>query len=241
RAILGSGDGALLAGVRRAVSAGEALPAAVAERYHEVVGRPLIDGIGSTEMLHVFISAADDAARPGATGVAVPGFRATVLDLDGRPVPDGTPGLLAVQGPTGCRYLGDPRQADYVRDGWNLTGDTYVRDAEGYFRFVARSDDMTVSSGYNIAAPEVEEVLLTHPDVADCAVVGTPDPDRGSVVTAFVVPRPGAEAGPDLVHALQEHAKAVAAPYKYPRRVRFVDALPRNASGKLQRFLLREG
>ncbi|MFG1643896.1 AMP-binding protein [Amycolatopsis sp. NPDC049252] len=241
RAILGSGDGPLLAGVRRAVSAGEALPAAVAERYREVVGRPLIDGIGSTEMLHVFISAADDAARPGSTGVAVPGFRATVLDFDGRPVPDGTPGLLAVQGPTGCRYLGDPRQADYVRDGWNLTGDTYVRDADGYFRFVARSDDMIVSSGYNIAAPEVEEVLLTHPDVADCAVVGTPDPDRGSVVTAFVVPRPGAEAGPDLVHALQEHAKAVAAPYKYPRRVRFVDALPRNASGKLQRFLLREG
>jgi 2-aminobenzoate-CoA ligase len=241
RAILGAGDGPLLSGVRRAVSAGEALPAAVAEQYRDVVGRPLIDGIGSTEMLHVFISAADDAARPGSTGVAVPGFRATVLDETGRPVPDGTPGLLAVQGPTGCRYLGDPRQADYVRDGWNLTGDTYVRDADGYFRFVARSDDMIVSSGYNIAAPEVEEVLLTHPDVADCAVVGTPDPDRGSVVTAFVVPRPGAEAGPDLVHALQEHAKAVAAPYKYPRRVRFVDALPRNASGKLQRFLLREG
>jgi 2-aminobenzoate-CoA ligase len=241
RAILGSGDGPLLAGVRRAVSAGEALPAAVAEQYREVTGQPLIDGIGSTEMLHVFISAADDAARPGSTGTVVPGFRATVLDLDGHPVPDGTPGLLAVQGPTGCRYLGDPRQAGYVRDGWNLTGDTYVRDTDGYFRFVARSDDMIVSSGYNIAAPEVEEVLLTHPDVADCAVVGTPDPERGSVVTAFVVPRPGAQAGPDLARALQEHAKAVAAPYKYPRRVRFVDALPRNASGKLQRFLLREG
>lgn len=211
----------------------------MAEQYRDVVGRPLIDGIGSTEMLHVFISAADDAARPGSTGTVVPGFRATVLDGTGHPVPDGTPGLLAVRGPTGCRYLGDPRQADYVRDGWNLTGDTYVRDAEGYFRFVARSDDMIVSSGYNIAAPEVEEVLLTHPDVAECAVVGTPDPERGSVVTAFVVLRPGAEPGPDLAHALQEHAKAVAAPYKYPRRVRFVDALPRNASGKLQRFLLR--
>ncbi|ADJ45146.1 acetyl-CoA synthetase [Amycolatopsis mediterranei S699] len=240
RAILGSGDGPLLTGVRRAVSAGEALPAAVAERYREVVGSPLIDGIGSTEMLHVFISAAGDDARPGRTGKVVPGFRAAVLDADGRPAPDGTPGLLAVQGPTGCRYLGDPRQADYVRDGWNITGDTYVREPDGYFRFVARSDDMIVSSGYNIAAPEVEEVLLTHPDVEECAVVGTPDPDRGAVVTAFVVLRPGVAPGPDVVHALQEHAKAVAAPYKYPRRVRFLDALPRNAGGKLQRYLLRE-
>lgn len=240
RAILGSGDGPLLAGVRRAVSAGEALPAAVAERYRDTVGSPLIDGIGSTEMLHVFISAAGDDARPGRTGKVVPGFRAAVLDLDGRPVPDGTPGLLAAQGPTGCRYLGDPRQADYVRDGWNITGDTYVREPDGYFRFVARSDDMIVSSGYNIAAPEVEEVLLTHPDVDECAVVGTPDPDRGAVVTAFVVLRPGVAPDPDVVHALQEHAKAVAAPYKYPRRVRFLDALPRNASGKLQRYLLRE-
>ncbi|MGW3995233.1 AMP-binding protein [Amycolatopsis sp. NPDC004772] len=240
RAILGAGDGSLLAGVRRAVSAGEALPAAVAEQYRDVVGAPLIDGIGSTEMLHVFISAAGDDARPGRTGKVVPGFRAAVLDLDGRPAPDGTPGLLAVRGPTGCRYLGDPRQTDYVRDGWNITGDTYVREPDGYFRFVARSDDMIVSSGYNIAAPEVEEVLLTHPDVEECAVVGTPDPDRGAVVTAFVVLRPGAAPGPDVVHALQEHAKAVAAPYKYPRRVRFLDALPRNASGKLQRYLLRE-
>ncbi|WP_410596940.1 AMP-binding protein [Amycolatopsis sp. lyj-23] len=240
RAILAAGDGPLLAGVRRAVSAGEALPAAVAERYREVVGSPLIDGIGSTEMLHVFISAAGDDARPGRTGKVVPGFRAAVLDVDGRPVPDGTPGLLAVQGPTGCRYLGDPRQADYVRDGWNITGDAYVREPDGYFRFVARSDDMIVSSGYNIAAPEVEEVLLTHPDVEECAVVGTPDPDRGAVVTAFVVLRPGVAPGPDVVHALQEHAKAVAAPYKYPRRVWFLDALPRNASGKLQRYLLRE-
>jgi 2-aminobenzoate-CoA ligase len=240
RAILGAGEGPLLAGVRRAVSAGEALPATVAEQYRQATGRPLIDGIGSTEMLHVFISAADDAARSGRTGKAVPGFRAAVRDADGRPVPDGTPGLLAVQGPTGCRYLEDPRQTGYVRDGWNITGDTYVREPDGYFRFVARSDDMIVSSGYNIAAPEVEEVLLTHPDVEECAVVGTPDPDRGAVVTAFVVLRPGVTPGPDVVHTLQEHAKAVAAPYKYPRRVRFVDELPRNASGKLQRFLLRE-
>ncbi|WP_037305380.1 AMP-binding protein [Amycolatopsis orientalis] len=239
RAILNSGDGRLLAGVRRAVSAGESLPAAVAERFRETVGRPLIDGLGSTEMLHVFISAADEAARPGATGKVVPGYRAAVLDIDGTPVPDGTPGFLAVRGPTGCRYLDDPRQRDYVRDGWNITGDTYLRDADGYFRFVARSDDMIISSGYNIAAPEVEEVLLTHPDVAECAVVGTPDPDRGSVVTAFVVLRPGIPAGPAVARALQDHAKATAAPYKYPRRVRFIDALPRNASGKLQRYLLR--
>ncbi|MEU8414716.1 AMP-binding protein [Amycolatopsis japonica] len=240
RAILNAGDGRLLAGVRRAVSAGESLPSPVAEQYRATVGRPLIDGLGSTEMLHVFISAADDDARPGATGKVVPGYQAAVLDIDGSPVPDGTPGFLAVRGPTGCRYLEDPRQRDYVRDGWNFTGDTYVRDADGYFRFVARSDDMIISSGYNIAAPEVEEVLLTHPDVDECAVIGTPDPDRGSVVTAFVVPRPGIEPGADLVRALQDHAKATAAPYKYPRRVRFIEELPRNASGKLQRYLLRE-
>lgn len=240
RAILNSGDGRLLAGVRRAVSAGESLPAPVAEQYREAVGRPLIDGLGSTEMLHVFISAADEDARPGMTGKVVPGYQAAVLDLDGSPVPDGTPGFLAVRGPTGCRYLEDPRQRDYVRDGWNITGDTYVRDADGYFRFVARSDDMIISSGYNIAAPEVEEVLLTHPDVEECAVIGTPDPDRGSVVTAFVVLRSGADQSPDVARALQDHAKATAAPYKYPRRVRFIEALPRNASGKLQRYLLRE-
>ncbi|WP_410657140.1 AMP-binding protein [Amycolatopsis sp. lyj-112] len=240
RAILNSGDGRRLSGVRRAVSAGESLPAAVAERFREVVGRPLIDGLGSTEMLHVFLSAADQAARPGATGKVVPGYQAAVLDVDGTPVPDGTPGFLAVRGPTGCRYLEDPRQRDYVRDGWNITGDTYVRDADGYFSFVARSDDMIISSGYNIAAPEVEEVLLTHPDVAECAVIGTPDPDRGSVVTAFVVLRPGAAQGPDVARALQDHAKATAAPYKYPRQVRFIEELPRNASGKLQRYLLRE-
>jgi 2-aminobenzoate-CoA ligase len=240
RAILNSGDARLLAGVRRAVSAGESLPAPVAEQFREIVGRPLIDGLGSTEMLHVFISAADEAALPGATGKVVPGYQAAVLDIDGAPVPDGTPGFLAVRGPTGCRYLEDPRQRDYVRDGWNITGDTYVRDADGYFRFVARSDDMIISSGYNIAAPEVEEVLLTHPDVEECAVVGTPDPDRGSVVTAFVVLRSGVASGPDVARALQEHAKANAAPYKYPRRVRFIEALPRNPSGKLQRYLLRE-
>lgn len=240
RAILDAGDGHLLAGVRRAVSAGEALPADVAVRYREAVGRPLIDGIGGTEMLHVFISAADDDARPGATGRAVPGFRAEVHDVDGRPVPDGTPGLLAVKGPTGCRYLDDPRQTGYVRDGWNLTGDVYVRDPDGWFRYVARSDDMIVSSGYNIAGPEVEELLLTHPDVVESGVVGAPDAERGALVTAFVVLRDGVEPGPATARTLQDHVKRVGAPYKYPRRVEFVDALPRNASGKLLRAVLRE-
>ena len=240
RAILDAGDGHLLAGVRRAVSAGEALPAEVAVHYRETAGRPLIDGIGGTEMLHVFISAADDDARPGATGRVVPGFRAEVHDVDGRPVPDGTPGLLAVKGPTGCRYLDDPRQRDYVRDGWNLTGDVYVRDADGFFHHVARADDMIVSSGYNIAGPEVEELLATHPDVVESGVVGAPDPERGAVVTAFVVLRDGVAPGAATAKALQDHVKAVGAPYKYPRRVEFVDTLPRNASGKLLRVALRE-
>ncbi|GAY07262.1 AMP-binding protein [Pseudonocardia sp. N23] len=240
RAILDAGDGHLLTGVRRAVSAGETLPADVAVRYREVVGQSLIDGIGGTEMLHVFISAADDDARPGATGRVVPGFRATVVDDDGRPVPDGTPGLLAVRGPTGCRYLDDPRQTDYVRDGWNRTGDVYLRDEDGYFHYVARSDDMIVSSGYNIAGPEVEELLLTHPDVVESGVVGAPDPARGAVVTAFVVLRDGVAPTAATARALQDHVKAVGAPYKYPRRVEFVDALPRNASGKLLRIALRE-
>jgi 2-aminobenzoate-CoA ligase len=237
RAILASEHRGLLRTLRRAVSAGEALPASVAEEFTDLTGRRIIDGIGGTELLHVFISAADDDARPGATGRVVPGFRAAVLDMHGRPVPDGTPGLLAVKGPTGCRYLDDDRQADYVRHGWNMTGDTFVRDAEGYFHYRARSDDMIVSAGYNIAGPEVEEVLLRHPDVAECAVVAAPDPDRGSIVAAYVVLRAGAR--PDAA-GLQDFVKANAAPYKYPRRVEFIDALPRNNNGKLQRFMLRQ-
>jgi 2-aminobenzoate-CoA ligase len=240
RAILASDRRDLLRGLRRAVSAGEALPAAVAEQFHEATGHWLIDGIGGTEMLHVFISAADEDVRPGATGKAVPGYRAAVLDENGAPVPDGTPGLLAVKGPTGCRYFDDTRQTTYVRDGWNMTGDTYVRDADGYFTFQARSDDMIVSSGYNIAGPEVEEVLMHHPDVLECAVVAAPDPARGSVVAAYVVLRPGATADAAKVRELQDFAKGLAAPYKYPRRVEFVAELPRNPSGKVQRFKLRE-
>ena len=240
RAMLNSPSAHLLGGLRRAVSAGESLSAELATRFHEATGHWLIDGIGGTELLHIFISAADEQVRPGAVGRVVPGFRATVLDLDGRPVADGTPGLLAVKGPTGCRYLADERQAQTVRDGWTLTGDTFVRDADGYFWYRARSDDLIISSGYNIAGPEVEEVLLAHPDVLDCAVVGTPDPDRGAIVTAFVVPRPGAAADESARRALQEFAKAAMAPYKYPRLIEFVPELPRNANGKLQRYLLRQ-
>jgi 2-aminobenzoate-CoA ligase len=237
RAILAAGKADRLAGVRRLVSAGETLPASVWHAMHDATGLRIIDGIGSTEMLHVFISAADDDIRPGTTGRAVPGYRAAVLDGDGRPVPDGTPGNLAVKGPTGCRYLNGDRQTTYVRHGWNFTGDTYVRDADGYFTYLARSDDMIVSSGYNISGPEVEQALLGHPDVVDCAVVGTPDEERGSLVTAYVVLREGAVRD---AAALQDHVKQTIAPYKYPRLVQFVTELPRTSTGKLQRFVLRE-
>jgi 2-aminobenzoate-CoA ligase len=200
----------------------------------------IIDGIGSTEMLHIFIAAADEAIRPGATGLPVPGYAARVIGPDGEPVPDGAPGSLAVVGPTGCRYLTDPRQKSYVRDGWNITGDTYVRDADGYFWYQGRSDDMIISSGYNIGAPEVEQALEQHPDVVECAVVGWPDQDRGMIVHAVVVLRPGAVADAAKVAELQEHTKALIAPYKYPRSIEFVAALPRTSTGKVQRFRLRE-
>ncbi|MES9606973.1 MULTISPECIES: AMP-binding protein [Actinomadura] len=240
RAILAAGLAGRLAGVRRCVSAGEHLPAAVWRAFHEETGVRIIDGIGSTEMLHIFVAAADDDIRPGATGVPVPGYRAAVVDAAGRPVPDGTPGQLAVRGPTGCRYLADTRQKAYVQDGWNITGDTYVRDADGYFWYQARSDDMIISSGYNIAGPEVEQALIEHPDVLECGVVGAPDPDRGAVVTAFVVLRDGVEGDADKAAELQDFTKRTIAPYKYPRSVRFVGELPRTTTGKLQRFPLRE-
>jgi 2-aminobenzoate-CoA ligase len=240
RAMLAAGRAPALRRLRRCVSAGEALPAAVWHDMHSETGIRVIDGIGSTEMLHVFIAAADDAIRPGSTGCPVPGYRATILDDEGRPVPDGTPGHLAVQGPTGCRYLHGDRQESYVRHGWNHTGDTYVRDADGYFWYQARSDDMIVSAGYNISGPEVEQALLGHPDVLDCAVVGLPDDERGSVVSAFVVLREGAHRDADEVATLQRFAREAIAPYKYPRRVAFVDALPRTTTGKLQRYKLRE-
>jgi 2-aminobenzoate-CoA ligase len=240
RAILRAGQEHRLATVRRAVSAGEHLPRPVWQELHDKTGIKLIDGIGSTEMLHVFISAADGDIRPGATGKAVPGYTAAVLDAEGNPAPDGTAGRLAVVGPTGCRYLADPRQAVYVQHGWNVTGDTYIRDVDGYFWYQARSDDMIVSSGYNIAAPEVERALEQHPDVVECAVVGRPDAERGSTVHAVVVLREGAAQDAAKVSELQDFTKQTIAPYKYPRSIEFAAALPRTSTGKVQRFRLRE-
>ena len=240
RAMIASGRADALHSLRRAVSAGEHLPAATWEAFREATGVRLIDGIGSTEMLHIFIGAADDDIRPGSTGREVPGYTAAILDESGGPVPDGTPGRLAVKGPTGCRYLADPRQAVYVAGGWNITGDTFTRDADGYFWYQARSDDMIVSSGYNIAGPEVEEALLAHPDVAECAVVAAPDPDRGHIVKAYVVLAPGATGDAAKAKELQDFTKASIAPYKYPRAVEFIDELPKTATGKLQRFRLRQ-
>ncbi|MER6318645.1 AMP-binding protein [Streptomyces sp. NPDC001581] len=240
RAIMAAGAARQLSGLRRCVSAGEALPAAVWEEFHAATGLRIIDGIGATEMLHVFISASDGEIRPGSTGRPVPGYRARVVDEAGEPVPDGQPGFLAVTGPTGCRYLEDPRQTVYVRDGWNITGDTYVRDVDGYFWYVARSDDMIVSSGYNIAGPEVEKALATHPYVEECGVVGAPDDKRGMVVKAYVILRPGVASDAATVKELQDHVKRTVAPYKYPRAVEFVTDLPRTSNGKLQRAELRK-
>ena len=230
-----------LSALRKCVSAGEPLPAATFEAWREATGVKIIDGIGSTEMLHIFISSAGDEIRPGSTGRAVPGYRARVVDDVGDEVPVGRPGRLQVQGPTGCRYLADPeRQRAYVQDGWNVTGDTYVMDADGYFWYQARNDDMIISSGYNIAGPEVENCLLEHPAVLECAVVAAPDPERGNVVKAVVVLREGWTADEGLVKTLQDWAKQKIAPYKYPRRVEFVASLPRTQTGKLQRFRLRQ-
>ncbi|HEY7223554.1 MAG TPA: AMP-binding protein [Micromonosporaceae bacterium] len=240
RAMLVSGKADRLATLRRAVSAGEHLPAATWQAFQERTGVKLIDGIGSTEMLHIFISAADDHIRPGATGRAVPGYVAAVVDEHGNPQPPGVLGRLAVKGPTGCRYLADDRQRQYVRDGWNLTGDTFVMDEDGYFWFQARSDDMIVSSGYNISGPEVEEALLAHADVTECGVVGLPDEARGALVTAFVVLREGVSGDSAKTKELQDFVKQRIAPYKYPRRIVFVAELPKTTTGKLQRFRLRE-
>lgn len=240
RALLTTGKTEALNGLRRCVSAGEHLPAAVWGDFHRTTGVKVIDGIGATELLHIFISAAGDAIRPGATGVAVPGYQAAVLGEDGKPVPDGTIGRLAVKGPTGCRYLADERQRTYVHDGWNLTGDTYIRDGDGYYWYQARTDDMIITSGYNIAGPEVEQALLGHPDVLEAGVVGAPDPERGTIIKAYVVLRDGVTAGPAKAAELQAFTKQVIAPYKYPRAIDFLDALPRTESGKVQRYRLRQ-
>ena len=241
RAMVPDLPSANLTSLRACVSAGETLPRATWEAVHEACGIGIIDGIGSTEMLHIFISAAGEEIRPGSTGRAVPGYVAQVQDPDGRPVPDGELGRLAVKGPTGCRYLRGDRQGTYVRDGWNITGDVYVRDGDGYFHYQARADDMIISAGYNIAGPEVEEALLRHPAVAEAAVVGAPDAERGMIVKAVVVVRPGAELGPEPARTLQDFVKSQIAPYKYPRAIEFASELPRTATGKLQRFRLREG
>lgn len=228
-----------LSTLKKTVSAGEALPLATRDAWKEATGLAMIDGIGATELLHIFISAAGDEIRPGATGKPVPGYRACVLDAEGRPAAPGVVGRLAVKGPTGCRYLADERQKNYVLNGWNLTGDAYEMDAEGYFHYRSRTDDMIISAGYNIAGVEVEDVLLRHPAVAECAVVGRPDEERGQVVEAHVVLKPGFAPSPDVALQLQDFVKAQIAPYKYPRSVKFADKLPRTETGKLQRFMLR--
>ena len=240
RAMIASGRLDRLGSLRRCVSAGEHLSASTWQAFYEATGVRIIDGLGSTEMLHIFVSASDDDIRPGSTGRPVPGYQACVLDPLGDPVPPGTVGRLAVKGPTGCRYLDDPRQGVYVQNGWNVTGDTYVQDEDGYLWYQARSDDMIISSGYNIAAPEVEEALMSHPDVTEVAVIGTADEARGQLVTAYVVLRDGCARDDAQRAALQDHVKAVIAPYKYPRALHFVDELPRTSTGKLQRFRLRQ-
>lgn len=229
-----------LRSLRKCVSAGEALPDATRQLFKQATGIEIIDGIGSTEMIHIFISHTPERVRRGATGYAIPGYQATVLDDAGRPCKPGVVGRLAVKGPTGCRYLADDRQKHYVHNGWNVTGDAYLMDEDGYFFYQARTDDMIISAGYNIAGPEVEGALLAHPAVAECGVVGWPEEERGTIVKAFVVLKPGEQKSAATAKALQEHVKQAIAPYKYPRAIEFVDALPRTETGKLQRFKLRK-
>ena len=233
-------QGADLSSLRIAVSAGETLPAPVFEAWMRNVGKPILDGIGATEMLHIFISNRLDDMTAGSTGTPVTGYEARVVDDAMQEVPRGTVGRLAVRGPTGCRYLADPRQLAYVRDGWNLTGDSFVQDAAGKFHFAARSDDMIISSGYNIAGPEVEAALLSCAEVKECAVIGVADAERGQVVQAHVVLADGIAPDDATRLRLQNHVKAAIAPYKYPRSVLFTEALPKTQTGKIQRFRLRD-
>jgi 2-aminobenzoate-CoA ligase len=221
------------------VSAGEPLPKPTFDAWLAATGIKILDGIGATEMLHIFIGSPEHEVRPGATGRPVPGYQARVVDNSGHELPPHSIGRLAVRGPTGCRYLADPRQNQYVQNGWNIPGDTYLMDEDGYFWYQARSDDMIVSAGYNIAGPEVEAVLLEHPAVAECGVVGAPDEERGQIVKAYVVLRPGHTGDAASTRTLQDYVKANIAPYKYPRAVEYVTSLPRTQTGKLQRFELR--
>jgi 2-aminobenzoate-CoA ligase len=228
-----------MSSLRKCVSAGEPLPKATFDAWLAATGIKILDGIGATEMLHIFIGSPESEVRAGATGRPVPGYEARVVDADGNEVPPNTIGRLAVRGPTGCRYLADKRQRQYVQGGWNITGDTYLMDEDGYFWYQARSDDMIVSAGYNIAGPEVEAALLAHPAVAECGVVGAPDEERGQIVKAYVVLRGGYSGDAACTKVLQEHVKATIAPYKYPRAIEYVSQLPRTQTGKLQRFELR--
>jgi 2-aminobenzoate-CoA ligase len=239
RGMAGVAKGFDLSSLKRCVSAGEALPDATRQLFKDATGIEIIDGIGSTEMIHIFISHTPERVRRGATGYAIPGYQATVLGEDGRPCAPGVVGRLAVKGPTGCRYLADERQKDYVLNGWNVTGDAYLMDEDGYFFYQARTDDMIISAGYNIAGPEVEGALLAHPAVAECGVVGAPDPERGTIVKAYVVLKQGRSADALMVKTLQDYVKNTIAPYKYPRAIEFVPSLPRTETGKLQRFKLR--
>ncbi len=233
-------EGADLSSLRIAVSAGETLPAPVYTAWMEKTGKPMLDGIGATEMLHIFISNRLGDSAPGQTGKPVTGYEAKIVDENMQEVPRGQIGRLAVRGPTGCRYMADERQKIYVRDGWNLTGDSFMQDEDGYFHFAARADDMIISSGYNIAGPEVEAALLVHPDVRECAVIGVADEERGQIVEAHIILRDGVEPSAEMAKALQEHVKSIIAPYKYPRSVRFIQDLPKTVTGKIQRFMLRQ-
>ena len=226
--------------LKNCVSAGEGLPDATRQLWKDATGLEMLDGIGATEMFHIFISSAGSEVRRGAIGKVVPGYIAKVVDDEGHEVPRGTIGKLAVIGPTGCRYLDDTRQANYVKGGWNFPGDAFMQDADGYFFYQARADDMIITAGYNVGGPEVEDALLKHPAVAECGVIGKPDDERGMIVKAFVVLKPGHAADDAMTKALQDHVKATIAPFKYPREVQFVPSLPRTETGKLQRFKLRE-
>ncbi|MEO5325592.1 AMP-binding protein [Mesorhizobium sp. CC13] len=232
-------EGADLSSLRVAVSAGETLPGPVFEEWTAKTGKPILDGIGATEMLHIFISNRFEDRKPASTGKPVGGYEARIVDADMNELPRGTVGRLAVRGPTGCRYMADDRQLEYVRGGWNLTGDAFFQDVDGFFHFAARSDDMIVSAGYNIAGPEVEAALFSHPDVAECAVIGAEDGERGQIVEAYVVLVEGVARDGATIKRLQDHVKATIAPYKYPRSVKFIDALPKTQTGKIQRFRLR--
>ena len=227
--------------LRISVSAGEGLPDATRQLWKQATGIEMLDGIGATEMFHIFISSAGDEVRPGAIGKVVPGYRAKVVGEDGNEVPRGTIGKLAVIGPTGCKYMDEPRQASYVKNGWNYPGDAFLQDEDGYFFYQARADDMIITSGYNVGGPEVEDALLRHPAVSECGVIGKPDEERGMIVKAFCVLKPGHTGDAAMVKALQDHVKATIAPFKYPREIEFVANLPRTETGKLQRFKLRQG